>query len=91
MNSFTSDFGLQLLNTLNATTQSDLAVYNNLEQFARMQSYWNKIKGRYMDSTEIANLSIFQDMLLTCKFDSKTCRAEEFEPVFHPFYMNCFR
>ena len=93
LNPFTADFGLQMIQAANVSAYNGTfgSYSTNIQVFAKMQYYMNATYGRMFTDAEKTRLSDLSRMLIFCRFNHLDCNMSEFEPIFHPVYMNCFR
>ena len=87
MNPFTSDYSAQIYQQAGISFTGN---YNDL--LADFELYSLNRTGRLMSDDEKRRLGSSMDsMLLACSFNGETCNSSDFEWVWHPLMMGCYR
>ena len=56
-----------------------------------LTTYWKRVHGSYLNDTQLEQMSSLDDMLVGCSFCYNTCTSSQFQFIYHPLYLNCYR
>ena len=82
-NPFTTPYADALFSTANIT--------NDVNQIALLDHYWRETTGSYLSDAQKEKMSDLNDMLISCQFGFLACNASDFEFIYHPNHLNCYR
>ena len=97
-NQFTTAYAINLTSQLGldsilsvATTDIDRLIHKYSSVYSAIEKHTKETKGRYMTDDEKRMLSDLDEFLVDCAFGLNSCGANDFDWVFHPTYLNCYR
>ena len=94
VNALGSDFAIQLIKQAN-TSFKDLTrlgtIKGNFKVYTQIEAYLNSTRGYLMTNDEKRNLSRLDAFMYGCAFEEEPCGASDFEFIFHPLYLGCYR
>ena len=94
-NPFSTNYALELFDRAGIREPLlNLEVEDYLHSFAKMlvlERHTKNTTGKYLSYEAKKNMSDLNAMLVSCLFHNKPCSADDFQYIFHPFAMNCYR
>ena len=95
-NAFSTDFAITLLDSASIEYKGGPnalgSVKTNYNVYNELQGYLNRTRGYLLTDEEKKNMStLMSDMLWQCSFNDDKCSASDFEFVFHPLLLACYR
>ena len=91
MNPFNTDYAAEMLRAYNMSEYltGDPAI--NIKAYLTMNIGSKFATGSYLSNDQLSKMSSFDHMLIDCKYQYMPCSADDFEYIFHPFLIGCFR
>ena len=83
LNPFTTPYADELFSAANIT--------NDPNNIWLLDEYMKQTTGSYLSNAQKERMSSLDDMLVGCKFSFDSCSSSQFQFVYHPLYMNCYR
>ena len=95
VNALSSDYAADLIRRAGLSFRELTALgtmKGNFNAYRKIQAYLKRTRGYLLTDAEKRNLTMLDDMMISCSFQEEACSAErDFEFVFHPFYLGCYR
>ena len=94
VNALGSDFAIQLIRRANISVRglTRLGTVNgNFKVYTDIEAYLNSTRGYLLTNDEKRNLSRLDAFMYSCAFEEEPCNATDFEFIFHPLYLGCYR
>ena len=83
LNPFTTPYADELF--------AEAGVANTLTNMWLVDSYVQNKSGERLGDAERKRMSNLNDLLVACKFAFKVCTVDDFQPIVHPLFGNCYR
>ena len=82
-NPFTTPYADELFAAANIT--------NDASNIWLLDEHMRETTGAYLSTAQKERMSSLDDMLVGCKFAYASCSSSQFQFIYHPLYMNCYR
>ena len=83
LNPFTTPYADELFSAANIT--------NDPNNIWLLDEYMKQTTGSYLSNAQKERMSSLDDMLVGCKFSFDSCSSSQFQFIYHPLYLNCYR
>ena len=91
MNPFSTDTAIQLIKDEQILFASELTNAYTYESFCQLQLNLIDHHGYSLNRSQVEELSSLEDMLVSCEYNGVECGVDDWEFMFHPKYLTCYR
>ena len=93
MNPFSNNYALRLLTQYNVTYSGSTmgTIAGNYAVYTRLQTSLAETRGYLLTDDEMRKMSEIDQMLYSCSFQGEPCNASQFEFLYHPYFLTCYR
>ena len=93
-NPFSTDYAVSLLREISVQSYNEVSlgsITGNYALYTKIQAFKNSSRGYYLTDEEKKALSNIDSMLISCSFKGNPCSSSDFELMFHPQYLVCYK